>query len=448
MSAVTARKSPAFLEKSVIYQIFLRAFTPEGTLSAAAAMLPHIKSIGADIVYLCPITEADGDDNREYWSDRQKKSAIGNPRNPYRLSDYFRIDPEYGTDDDLRAFIATAHATGLRVMLDLVYYHCGPRARLIDEHPDYVVRDEKGEIKMGAWHFPELNYANPALREYLWGNMEYFVREFGVDGFRCDASGNVPRDFWEEGRRRVEKIRPDIVMLAEDDKGENEIEAFDLCYFFAMPYVWKEMFGATHPISKIQDDWRKMRESTLPGHKVILGIDNHDTVTDEYDQRGEKRLGHRAADAGLALVFTLPGVPLIYNGFEVADTRRHSIWGNRFFGGQLIIDWQNALTAEGQSRLKLLRELAALRRCCPALTRGEPEWMIGENHIAYRMAADGEQVLVVLNPRPGAQTVQVALPQGAHEPVTKLSRNAEWQKGENGQLQVTLLGYGFTIIGC
>ena len=88
----------------------------------------------------------------------------------------------------------------MRVVYDIVYFHCGPKAELIGEHPDFVRRNPDGSVKIGDWKFPELDYGNPGLREYMYGNMEYLVREYGFDGFRCDVEDLVPLSFWEEGR--------------------------------------------------------------------------------------------------------------------------------------------------------------------------------------------------------------------------------------------------------
>ena len=112
MSA-SVRKAPGYLKRAVMYQIFLRPFTPGGTLNSAAEMLPHLASLGVDILYLCPVTEADGDMRPEFWSARQKACGLGNPKNPYRVGDYYRIDPEYGTDADLKRFTAYAHELGM-----------------------------------------------------------------------------------------------------------------------------------------------------------------------------------------------------------------------------------------------------------------------------------------------------------------------------------------------
>ena len=117
---------PAYLPSAVIYQISLRSFTREGTLRAAEAMLPHVKTVGVDVVYLTPFVEMDTDMDRSGWSPRQIKSGFETPKNPYRISDYTKVDPEYGTESDLVAFVAAAHGLGLKVFFDLVYLHCGP----------------------------------------------------------------------------------------------------------------------------------------------------------------------------------------------------------------------------------------------------------------------------------------------------------------------------------
>ncbi len=98
------------------------------------------------------------------------------------MKDYYQVDPEYGTDSDLKGFVAEAHKLGMRVMLDMVYMHCGPKAVFLKDHPDFVKRDKEGKIINSSYNFPELNLDNPELREYLWKNMEYWVKEFNVDG--------------------------------------------------------------------------------------------------------------------------------------------------------------------------------------------------------------------------------------------------------------------------
>jgi len=149
-----ARPTTDAVSQGVIYQINPRAFTEEGTLNAAAQKLPKLAELGVTIAYLCPVFVSDDDMRQEFWSPRQKASGMNNPRNPYRMKDFYHVDPEYGTDEDLKAFVEAAHASGLKVMLDMVYLHCGPTAVFIESRPDFVKRNAQGKIENAGWSFP------------------------------------------------------------------------------------------------------------------------------------------------------------------------------------------------------------------------------------------------------------------------------------------------------
>ena len=276
--------------KSVIYQLFLRAFTPEGTLNAASELLPHLAELGIDIVYLCPICVHDPDENPDFWSDRQKASGCNNPKNPYRISDYYHVEPEYGTDDDLKRFIRRAHGLGMKVMLDLVYFHCGPTAALIDEHPDFVMRNDDGSIINGQWHFPKLNFDNPALREYLFDNMVYYVNDFDVDGYRTDVGDGIPLDFWEEARRRLDKINPDLIMLNEGFSATSMVNAFDVLYGFHWASTLRNMLLSGKPVSTLSTTWLEDHERLPEGALMTRHYDNHDLASDDYGHRFERVL--------------------------------------------------------------------------------------------------------------------------------------------------------------
>ena len=140
--------------QTTIYQLFPRAFTREGTLAAASAHLADIASLGVDYVYLCPVFLSDDGMDKTYWSERQIASGFENPKNPYRMKDYFAVDPEYGTKEDLINFVKRAHELGLKVLFDLVYYHCGPNAVFLKEHPDFIQRTPDGSPFTGEWAFP------------------------------------------------------------------------------------------------------------------------------------------------------------------------------------------------------------------------------------------------------------------------------------------------------
>lgn len=365
--------------KNVIYQMFLRSATRGGTIKAGGKLLRHIASLGVDVVYHCPIFEADNDENTEHWSKRQRESGLNNPQNPYRMKDYFKIDEEYGTDDDLKSFVNTAHSYGLKVILDLVYYHCGPCARLMDIDKNYVKRMPNGEPDCGEWCFPRLNYDSEELRGYLYGNMEYLVRTFDVDGFRCDVGDSVPLDFWREGIRRINIIKPGLLMINE---GCNE------------EFIKSGVFDANYHLSWAEDTLEQLKES------FTEKIKNTDML--------DKKYGHSLCNAALALIFTCGCVPFIYNGNEICDYSKHSIYGNRFHGTDLYIDWSAAVTESGNDRLSLIRALCEIYHKFDVITNGETVVLCDKNGlISFVRKNQSEMLFVIVNLSDGFEKIKV-----------------------------------------
>ena len=142
----TARKAPEWFTRGVMYQIQPRAFTPEGTLKAAEGKLTYLRDLGVTIAYLVPVMKMDDDGDEQFWSPRQIRSGFGNPKNQYRIADYFHVDGESGTDQDLRDFCAAAHALGMKVLFDLVYFHCGPTAPFLKVHPEFTWWNPDGTV--------------------------------------------------------------------------------------------------------------------------------------------------------------------------------------------------------------------------------------------------------------------------------------------------------------
>lgn len=353
------------MQNEILYQIYVRTFSPEGTLARATALLDHVAASGATVAYLAPVVEMDEDTNPENWSDRQKAFGYGNPKNAYRMKDYFHVDPEYGTDADLRAFIARAHELGLKVMMDLVYLHCGPKAPMLYAHRDFCEWDAGGRPKNAAWHFPKLNYASAALREYLWGNMVYFVKDLHVDGFRCDVGDQIPLDFWQEGVRRVRAIHPNVMML-DEGRPDNYLDAFDTNY----GWDWSWMARPIVKGEKTADEIRAQLQNDVQGMagRITRFSDSHDYASDDGDTRLEKQaVSPAATDAVMMLNFLLPGVPFLYNGQEFADAHNCNMFTNRFFHPGNCVDWSMLQTARGKQRFALVQALSALKKSHPAL---------------------------------------------------------------------------------
>ncbi len=391
------REAPEWLEEGIIYQMQLRAFTPEGTLNAATKKLSHVADLGATIVYLCPIFVADDNADTLTWSPRQKASKMNNPRNPYRMKDYFHVDAEYGTNEDLKEFVEEAHRLGLRVMLDMVFLHCGSRAVFLEEHPDFIKYNEDGSVQKAEWNWPVLNFKNVQLREYLISNMEYWVRDFNVDGLRMDVSFAIPLDFWETTRERLEKIRPDIGMLsesAENRRTEDQLKAFDANYSFRYFDYLRKVIDGEYPASSLNDIWVKFTNRWPLGARFIRYFDNHDISNDDWHNRREADWGFDACNAIFVHLFTLNGIPFIYNGQEIADTARHSIFGNA------PIHWDMTETLVGQSRFQFLQNMCTIYSNESALQYGKTDWLENDQPnevLSYVRKNGNDQILTIVN---------------------------------------------------
>ena len=389
--------------RQIIYQLAPRTFTPEGTLKAAAALLPHVADLGVDIVYLCPVFVAENDPDEATWSPRQKASATNNPKNPYKMADYFNVDPEYGTNEDLKAFVASAHALGLKVLFDLVYLHCGRGAVFLKDHPDFIERNEDGSDVIGErWPFARLNYKNPDLRAYLAKNVEYLIREFDVDGFRCDVGDRVPLDFWESVFCPIKERNPDFITLNEGRDPAYLAKAFDWGYGFEWASTMRHIFRGEEKASALRARWEE--EKKLYGEatcRLLRSIDNHDTASDIGLLRNEVVMTSRGVEAALVVTNTFEGIAFLWNGYELCDNAENNMFSNRDHGRRSAMNWSRAFTAEGRRRMEIVRKLHELHHA----NNGSLEWLendLPDDVISYRCG-----VSVVVNTRNTPVTVRV-----------------------------------------
>ncbi|MFA6562908.1 MAG: alpha-amylase family glycosyl hydrolase [Verrucomicrobiia bacterium] len=404
LASLQARPSPEWLTRGVMYQVWLRSFTPEGTLRAAAKRLPQVAELGANIIYLSPVCLQDADMRQQFWSPRQKASGTNNPRNPYRIKDFNRVDPEFGSEADLRDFITTAHKLGLRVLMDLVYMHTGPTCVLM-KHPEFYKHDASGKVVIAGYNFPMLNLNNRQLRQYFWTNMMHWVKDFHVDGFRCDSSDAVPLDFWEEARTRLEPLRPELVLLAEGYKPANQVKAFDINYGYYWHRTVLTVFERGEPASSLARFWERQRAEHPRGTRFIRYTENHDLVNDML--RAEVMCGERGAAAMSVINFTLDGVPFLYNGQEISDTSPQSIYA------RWPVRWEAAGRPKSKSKFTFYQKLCHLRHTEPALTDGEVLWLDNDQPdsvVSFLRRAGSEEIVTVANLTNRKLKAQVALP--------------------------------------
>ncbi|MDZ7588891.1 MAG: alpha-amylase family glycosyl hydrolase [Parasphingorhabdus sp.] len=302
---------PDWSRDAILYQINTRQFTREGTFRAAERELPRLKALGVDIIWLMPIHPI-GKENR--------KGSLGSP---YSVQDYYAVNPEFGTKEDLRHFVSSAHAQGFKVILDLVANHTAWDNQLRIDHPDWYEKDWKGDFRPTPWwdwsDIIDLDWSQPGVREHVGGAMEYWVREFGIDGYRADVAGYVPIDFWESERARLDAIRP-VFMLAEWKTSELTRRAFDAVYAWEWHVTAKQIAKGDADATAFYGYYAE-NESAWPREAMRLTyIENHDSNAWEGTQYENSRLlpcppPSRCPPPAKALA-------TIYNGQEACNSRR------------------------------------------------------------------------------------------------------------------------------
>ena len=194
------------LRRSVIYEVYVRSHTPEGTFKAIEPDLDRIAALGVDIVWFMPIHPI---------GELNKKGSLGCP---YANRDYRTVNPEYGTLEDFLHLVEEIHKRGMKCIIDVVYNHTSPDSTLVAEHPDYFYYKPDGcrGNKVGDWtDVVDLNYENRALWQYQIDSLCYWASEYHIDGFRFDLMGVLDIETLNEARKALLKINPDIIMYGE-----------------------------------------------------------------------------------------------------------------------------------------------------------------------------------------------------------------------------------------
>lgn len=386
--------APDWMKNAVIYEVNLRQGTKERTLKGMQKELPRLKDLGVDILWLMPVHPI---------SEKNRKGSLGSY---YAVKDYKAVNPEFGTMEDLKEFVHVAHTLGMKVILDEVCNHTGADNIWVESHPDYYVRDKKGNfISPYDWTDTyKLDYSNPATRKAMTDALTFWIKEADIDGYRCDVAGEVPTDFWDEATAEMRAIKP-IFMLAEASKPELLVKAFNADYAWPM----KDVFNAiaankgvnTWAVEKKQDLPKltgadifallKRQEKEFPAGSVHMNmVTNHDLNSwegTEFDRYG-KGMG-----AFAVLSYTLPGMPMLYTGQEVGFNHAFEF----FEPDSVQPDYTaNQLTSFYEMLNALKHSHAALNACNPA---GEmTQWTtINPDIVAFTRTAPNDKVTVIVN---------------------------------------------------
>ena len=377
-TSARAQNVPSWMDQAVFYEIFPRAFSPSGDLNGVTARLDSLQALGVNVLWLMPIHPIG------------KAHRLGTYGSVYAVSDYYAVNPDLGTKADLLRLVQAAHQRHMRVILDEVPNHTAWDSVMMS-HPAFYKQDAAGKILYPHnWmDVAALNYANPELRRYMVDVFAYWLKTFDLDGFRCDDAGDVPTPFWDEASSALRAIRPDVLLLAESSQPELLRQDFNIDYAWPLLDTMNQVILHGRPASSIRDEIKAQAVRFPKGSWHMLLSDDHDT------RRAIVRYGAQGSLAASALVLTLPGAPMLYNGMEVADATPSA--------GPALFEKEPVFWSSGQvepATPEFYKVMIPLRVHSAALRHGDLVWIHNsdESHVLTYLRRSPEQtVLVAVN---------------------------------------------------
>jgi glycosidase len=290
----------------------------------------------------------------------------------YSTRDYLAVNPEFGTLADFKSLVNNIHQLGMYVILDIAVNHTSWDHEWITNHPEYYTQVETDSIPWNRewmeehpdyfkeleslgmtypvhpyetdwWDVADLNFDNENLRKELNQVFKYWITEYDIDGYRCDAAAWIPVDFWNNLRPVLDSIKP-VFMLAESDQPELHKKAFNMTYDWKLHHIFNDIADKKRYAFSIAEHYQWV-DSVYPGDSYLMQFtSNHDE--NSWNGTEFERLGEGTRTFAV-LSATLPDMLLIYNGQESAFNRRLRFfekdtisWGNYNYSGfyQILTD--------------------------------------------------------------------------------------------------------------
>jgi len=379
-----------------IYEVNLRQYTPEGTFEAFSREMPRLKDMGIEILWFMPITPI------------SVEKRLGSLGSYYACSDYRTTNPEFGSPEDFKRLVAAAHQLGLKVIIDWVANHTGWDHRWTREHPEFYRKDHEGRyFDAHGWEdVIDLNYDNGGLRQTMIEAMTFWVKEFDIDGFRCDMAMLVPLDFWRRARTELDLLKK-LFWLAECEEIAYH-EVFDATYTWKFLHKMESVHRKESGLDGLDEVLQYYAAQFPPDGIRAYFTTNHDENShsgSEYERLGEGAIAYSV------LCCLLNGVPLIYSGQELPNRKRL-----KFFDKDPI-EWTGEYALHGfyKTLLELRKRNPALRAGDEAVTthrlrvkggqEGNNAGGINDRCWAFMRRTAEDAVLVILNFSPGVLEV-------------------------------------------
>lgn len=378
VSGKIAAVSDAMMENSVIYEANIRQYSPDGKFDSFTKDIPRLKELGIKVIWIMPIHPIGVKDRKE---------GLGSY---YSIKDYRGVNPEFGNLDDFKKLVQTAHDNGIYVIMDWVANHTARDHAWVTQHPDWYTRDKDGKILAPFdWtDVAELNYDNKEMRKAMVADMQYWLEEADVDGFRCDVAGEVPVDFWDSAAKQLKAVKP-VFMLMEAEKPELMKNAFDMAYGWESHHLMNDIAQGKKTV-KDWDDYMKKRDTVWQKDDFTMYFtSNHDENSwngTEYERMGD------AVETFAALTYMVPGMPLVYNGQEYDFKERL-----KFFVKDTITKNKGHMYPVYQKLGKLKNENPALNGGKDAAAYKRIATSDDMHVLAFERERNGKKVLFIAN---------------------------------------------------
>ncbi len=390
-----------------------------GDLKGLTEHLDEIADLGATALWIAPVVKnIDG-----------FVTGSGMPDwgyHGYWADDFYRLDPRFGTEAELKTLVDEAHARGMKVLLDVVYNHAGYDSNLTkDPQTRGWFRTEalgtcgQDDVTTCVSGLPDFKTELPEVDDYLLKAHLGLARRTGVDGFRLDTVKHVQHDFWKQHRQRSRaELGANFFLIGEVWGGDAQVldpwfvdDEMDAGFDFSFQgnaLGWVTGRGRTVAF----DHYLKSREKVRAGHLLSPYLSSHDVPGALFQLNGDKQLFRLAA----LLELTAGGVPMIYYGEEVGrlggdwpDNRSDMPWGER-----------RILPGAGKPRDEALRadykKMIAIRRAHPAFSRG----------VHSGVSTDGDLLVFLQRDEASHDAVGVAINRGNAPATAGFDVPAEW----------------------
>jgi len=300
---------PDWIKSSVMYEVNIRQYTPEGTFKSLADRLPKLKELGVEILWLMPVNPI-GIANR--------KGPLGSY---YSVMDYKAVNPEFGTMDDFKALVKKTHDLGMFLIIDWVPNHSSWDNPLVISNPEWYAKDSTGKM-FSPWDWTDVvkfDYNQRGLRDYQIEAMKFWLTETGLDGFRYDVAHQVPVDFWNEVRTALQQVKPGVLMLAEAEQRPLHENSMDMTYGWELHHIMNQIAQGKADVSAIDAYFERAAKDYNTHDIRMYFTSNHDE--NSWNGTEWERMGN-ATEALTVFTYSIPGIPLIYSGQEAGSSKR------------------------------------------------------------------------------------------------------------------------------